>query len=743
MYIRFAWCEVRMKRRKKKRVHKVRDVRFYITLDLIYISLILLFTVYRVCEYRLGQAIRDVFLSLGYYFLFLFGIEGKIVPTVTQLPSVDIAHYLFFDLAEVQRKLEGLWSMLWDPENFFNYLIYLINLLNRSMIIGTLLLPAFCLLVYMIFSQYTERHVNALLKVPKRRNRFYRFLQRIFSGAKAFFSKIGLKLLFCFRVVCSYVEWLKTHKKMLYVLAVVWLMNTNLFTIALEAFAYYFYFVASFDFLSIGSQIVKLIYDLVIALWTLPGILWLIIGYIVFDLVRKHFAYKKLNHMEAKNRGFDNSLPVVTMACGSMGAGKTKTAVDISLSFQNEFRDRALELLDKNMLRFPDFDFHSFEKSLKQEIADRKILNLATARRYIREKRFEYGRHPEPSQIWGYDLRKHPKSYNNGLELVGIWICLENYAQEYFIYTMNTSLIISSLAIRCDLDPVDEGFFLSFNQDFFRRDPRKVDEYSCFSHIIDFDLFRIGCQMNKENAIAGSFEFGVIVVSEIGKERQNTLELRETKKNSTEANQKNDLFNSWLKMCRHEATVEGYSFIRFICDEQRPESWGADARDLCAILNIKKVSERRSALVFCLLPAFFLGVFIPKYFKFYNKVKRFGNENAPVIRKLHSIVGRIYGACERKDNIFGYYKETIAREVGTMDEEAEDHVYYLMPKKIYAGRYSTDCYKDLFAGRALEAGTSLYTIDTYKTACALIEELARQNSYFANEFLKMYSVIQE
>ncbi|MBQ9086502.1 MAG: hypothetical protein IJY47_04885 [Clostridia bacterium] len=447
--------------------------------------------------------------------------------------------------------------------------------------------------------------------------------------------------------------------------------------------------------------------------------------------------------MEAKNRGFDNSLPVVTMACGSMGLGKTKTAVDISLSFQNEFRDQSLEFLDRNMLRFPNFDFHSFERSLKEEIQNKNIKNLATARRYIREKRFEYGRHPAPEQIWGYDLRKHPKSYNNGLELVGIWICLENYAQEYLIYTMNTSLIISSLAIRCDLDPVDKGFFLSFNQDFFRRDPHKVDEYSCFSHIIDFDLFRIGCQMNKENAIAGSFEFGVIVVSEIGKERQNTLELRETKKNATEANQKNDLFNSWLKMCRHAATVEGYSFIRFICDEQRPESWGADARDLCAILNIKSVSERRTALMFCLLPSFFLSVFIPKYFRFYNKVKKYGNENALVIQRLHSVVGKIYGACERKDNVFGYYKEKIAREVGTMDEETEDHVYYLMPKKIYAGRYSTDCYKDLFSGRALEAGTSLYTIDTYKTACALLEELARQNSYFANEFIKMYNCVNK
>ena len=73
-----------------------------------------------------------------------------------------------------------------------------------------------------------------------------------------------------------------------------------------------------------------------------------------------------------------------------------------------------------------------------------------------------------------------------------------------------------------------------------------------------------------------------------------------------------------------------------------------------------------------------------------------------------------------------------------MDEPGEECKYYLMTKKIYAGRYSTDCYKDLFADRALEARTSLYEIDTYKTSCATLEELSKQNSYFANEFIRMY-----
>ena len=59
-----------------------------------------------------------------------------------------------------------------------------------------------------------------------------------------------------------------------------------------------------------------------------------------------------------------------------------------------------------------------------------------------------------------------------------------------------------------------------------------------------------------------------------------------------EANQKNDLFNAWLKMCRHSATVDNYPFIKVFVDEQRPESWGADARDRATRFVTEKVTHR-------------------------------------------------------------------------------------------------------------------------------------------------------
>ena len=70
------------------------------------------------------------------------------------------------------------------------------------------------------------------------------------------------------------------------------------------------------------------------------------------------------------------------------------------------------------------------------------------------------------------------------------------------------------------------------------------------------------------------------------------MELKEVKRTQEETNQKNDLFNSWLKMCRHSATVDNYPFVKVFTDEQRPASWGADARDCATRFVTKKVTHR-------------------------------------------------------------------------------------------------------------------------------------------------------
>lgn len=146
---------------------------------------------------------------------------------------------------------------------------------------------------------------------------------------------------------------------------------------------------------------------------------------------------------------------------------------------------------------------------------------------------------------------------------------------------------------------VDVGNFPMWDTDFFRRDSRLIDSFSRHSHILDFDCLRLGRKVLENNPLKDSFEFGIVLITEVGKERGNSIELVEKKKNSAETNQKNDLFDSELKMVRHiGATVDNTPFVRIFTDEQRPESWGANARDLCNILNMEQSSELSLSMPF-------------------------------------------------------------------------------------------------------------------------------------------------
>lgn len=206
-----------------------------------------------------------------------------------------------------------------------------------------------------------------------------------------------------------------------------------------------------------------------------------------------------------------------------------------------------------------------------------------------------------------------------------------------------------------------------WNTNFFSRDSRLIEALSRHSHILDFDSLRLGRKVIENNSYADSFEFGVIVLTEIGKERGNNLELLEKKKKDGVTNQKNDLFNYWLKMVRHSATVDNFPFVKVITDEQRPASWGADARDLCDIVTIVESSEQRLAMPFFfvaeLLHSFFFGKFEEMYYTYrYNRA-----DNTLPIYLFKALFAKFHKFYYGKYNLYGYSVSKVRVEAGTQD----------------------------------------------------------------------------
>ena len=71
-----------------------------------------------------------------------------------------------------------------------------------------------------------------------------------------------------------------------------------------------------------------------------------------------------------------------------------------------------------------------------------------------------------------------------------------------------------------------------------------------------------------------------------------------------------------------------------------------------------------------------------------------------------------------------------------MDGKTENKQYYLMNKKIYSRRFSTDCFSDYFNDMAKKTNVGLVDYMEYVTEKASVEELKMQNSYFINSLYR-------
>ena len=76
-------------------------------------------------------------------------------------------------------------------------------------------------------------------------------------------------------------------------------------------------------------------------------------------------------------------------------------------------------------------------------------------------------------------------------------------------------------------------------------------------------------------------------------------------------------------------------------------------------------------------------------------------------------------------------------ESGRMDGLADKKKYYRQFKKIWSGRYATDCLLAIFTDRAEVNTIGIDDMKTYRTIIATNDELKLQNSHFQAEISKI------
>ena len=696
--------------------------KIYLTITIMISIFFVYLTVFKFANsyLRLWESLVDLWSSVRIYFAFIFNRKTSAVPTVVEWSKVIKQEIILpEDLNEFTEQSKGYFALLFSKKNLLGYFHETgVKLSNFSRVV-IILLPVFLLLYLLMKERY-----NTINNNYNRDTLPLRFCKRLKA---IFYTPVR-------RFITGYVEYIMQNIKIFKIWLLMWVFNLNFISIIIAFIAYYLYFSSSFEFGGLFRQFCKLAIDLQVLFTTVPWWVFVIVGVYVFGIIRRRMAVNLLQHFEARNCGFINELPIVSMTCGSMGKKKTTIITDMALSQEVMFRQKAFELLQKSDMKFPRFPWIEFERDLSRCMEYRQVYNLATVKDWINKKRARFERNGNACErLYGYNIEKYGRTYDDGLKVWDLYEVLSDYARLYFIYVITSSLIVSNYSVRSDNELVSEGNFPLWNTTFF---PPTTVETGRHAHILDFDILRLGRKVLEGNPNAGSFEFGVVLVTEVGKERGNNLELKEVKRTQEETNQKNDLFNSWLKMCRHSATVDNYPFVKVFTDEQRPASWGADARDLCDIIRIVGASEQRLALPFYTIEEMLTEWVFNKFINLYYDFRYKRGDNTLLIHVLKGITSWLYKRNARIYNKYGYSISKIEKERGTMDGKVEKKKYYVMNNKIYSRRFSTDCFSDYFNDLARKTKVGLNDYVEYATEKATIEELKLQHSYFIDGLYK-------
>lgn len=703
------------------------DIRDYLTLNIIAFSLFLTFKRYRGSFDRVLDTIYDSLTSFVHYIFFIVKANKPsaelpaVNATVTEIPDVDLQEYIPFDLDDLVRKFRIFGNSLFDSYIFVDYNQMILEFLRKFVPAASLLFMALLIFFYVAKDSLLKPNDKPLGSYSRQFGAFckvLKFLKVPFEKAKDYFKRIYDQT----RV-----------RKLIFG---IWLVNLNVVSVCLSVLAWYFYFISSFDLKSFGTELVRLLYDVIIMLSGLPFFLWLVIFFAIYILWALNWGYKELAHMEAKNCGFLKTTDYIVCWYGGPGTGKTSHVVHSALEWHNIQHRDALDKMFKMEMLFPAFPFSAFRKIVNDAISCRQITCPPECDLLIDELEDVYNRTPSPSILFGYDADLFAYDRDTGVALINIFDAMRIYARAYYIYS-NDNLIVSALPIRLDGYFKFLGHLEKWYGEFFKRSMREVKKIKKYSHILDEDVWRLGKHMDEDNPRIGSFGPGIWVKPEIGKSHGNQNETEGQRKDDEECNEKNDMFHWMMKMIRHVcSTVDNTVFMRVITDEQRPMDLPANVRQILSVVDIGERSDLLLALPYDLtvvIDWLYDKVYVP-FVKFYEDYSYNRSDMILSVMLCKLAVSALSNMYEWLYNTFGYYEEQLTLEKGSTFGESgsvvKTHTYYFFVKLGYSERFSTDSHNQWFAKAQMAARVGLRDYPEYKDITMSPEEMDEQHDFF-------------
>lgn len=667
---------------------------------------------------RLFDSFADLLISVAFYLTSIIGFDDLITPTVNRIPDVPFAPLLPVEPARLQEIVSLSWRRLFVGDHFLDYLAHVGDVLR---IISRYLLPVVLIVVLLVMQLQEVADEETDLPGDSRRlqrlKRFIKKMKKPVAAVRGFISYVRRSL------------WLPIWIVML-------ICGSNLASQALGILSYYFYFAVEIDLKSLYLQLYKLSLDISVALAAVPLPIWGVPAWILFDRIRRHFGVERLRKFECRNAAFLDELPLVALITGTMGSNKTKMLTDFTLTIQDNFRRRQLDTIMKIEGEFPWFDWNAYGADIRKSFRSREIRSLASARDFALARIRKFLQTFRPEDLYGYNTAARGVEFDNGIVTVSLFDRIIDYARLFYMYNVGCT-ISSNYSIRVGDKMDDRGNLPLWQNDYFDCPSVPYNAPTRHSHIVDFDTLRLGKTVDKASEVAGAFEFGVVAHTEMGKDYGNSLTNADYKRSDPNANPKNDMMIARQKLSRHPATVCYYPYYRYIGDDQRPESVGADARDVMYVIRAKGAGENKSTVHVLLLESFLPDLLRSIWNGWYVRYRHNRRDETVPSYLLKTGMKYIAGRHERKFDRFIYNVVDLSVEQGTLEGEATAAQYFLSHKKIHARRYATDCFVDVFADKAERSKWSLEDSPTFRDDVASLDEVVRTNSYFGAELLKI------
>ena len=614
-------------------------------------------------------------------------------------------------------------------KNVWNVIVSYLKDLPLLFIILTLLIPMIYILNINVF-EYREFQYNKVSKSAKNWDVFYK--------------KICLPVYrFIKARIISIID--KKYVHQIFILSII--LYFNFPNIIFDFLSYYFYFLGKFDFLALWEMIVMIFVDLTPSLIKIPLWVYLVSIYIYFRHWRLSLAEDILNHHDAINCGFIKGTGVLIQVNGPPGAGKTKLQTDMAITTEMMFRQMAKEIMDETRNLFPQFGWDLLRKKLDFAIKHKLIANLTEVKDYVNQKilnNYSPGRcnYFNDGIFMGYDTKKYDLFYDNGLKHESLFDCIYDYSQAYFVYQSDFALLTSNYPIRVEHTMMKNDHMVYWNYDWFKKECYDIcpPEYS---KIVDYDMFRLKKKKDIDNDNAYISIAYVFAFTELGKERPNTLESKEMKKNVEEANPKNDGFVDMLRVSRHPATIRNRTFIKILFDEQRASSCGIALSGITEdILTIdRKQTQKKNAMKFYFIELFLLSVIMNISSSFLSRYEGVRNDRNLLTTFMMWLAKWSHRSYIQYINRYGYEVIHFYRQNGSLPDGVESDTksdkYYLAYRKIYADRYASDYLRPYFEDLNSQSEKGIGDLPTYEGRYPLWDtEMQCQNSYMVDDYNK-------